>query len=189
MNATAYVLAGGQSRRFGEDKALYEVGGRPLIQRPIKCLSRCFSSVSIVAKDPAPYRSLGVPVLKDVYAQQMPHVGILTGLERAETAWSFFLACDMPLMTREVVTALWQARDSQSGSRTPQAVVPETEHGFQPLAAFYSTEGLDALRRAIQEERSMKGWLSELRIRTVPFDDETPFRNVNRKEDLRFVRP
>lgn len=183
MNATAYVLAGGQSRRFGEDKALYAVEGAPLIQRPIECLSRCFSSVSVIAKEPDRYRSLGVPVVEDVHPQQMPHVGVLTGLEAAETEWGFFLACDMPSMTPDVIEALGAARDS-AGSRMPTAVVPVTEHGPQPLAAFYSTDALSSLRQAIHEERSMKGWLSDLRVRTVPFEDETPFRNVNRKKDL-----
>lgn len=183
MDATAYVLAGGQSRRFGENKALYEVGGRPLIQRPIDCLSGLFSTVSIIAKKPALYQSFEVPVVEDVHPQQMPHVGVLSGLEAAETRWSVFLACDMPSMTPDVIEALGAARDS-AGSRTPQAVVPVTEHGPQPLAAFYSTDGLGALRQSIREERSMKGWLADLRVRTVPFEDETPFRNVNRKEDL-----
>jgi molybdopterin-guanine dinucleotide biosynthesis protein A len=184
IHATAYVLAGGQSRRFGEDdKALYEVDGVPLIQRPIDCLSGLFPSVSIIAKDPAAYRSLGVPVVEDAHPQQMPHVGVLTGLEAAETTWSFFLACDMPLMTPAVIEVLWGAREGAEAER-PQAVVPVTDHGPQPLAAFYSTDGLNALRQAIQEEWSMKGWLSELRVRTVRFEDKTPFRNVNRKSDL-----
>jgi molybdopterin-guanine dinucleotide biosynthesis protein A len=186
MNATGYVLAGGQSRRFGrDDKALYEVDGAPLIQRPIDCLSECFSSVSVIAKAPAAYRRLGVPVVEDVHPQQMPHVGVLTGLEAAETSWSFFLACDMPLMTPAVIEALWAAR--QSEAERPQAVVPVTDHGPQPLAAFYSTEALDVLRQAIREEWSMKGWLSKVRVQTVRFEDETPFRNVNRKSDLTSV--
>ncbi len=188
MNATAYVLAGGRSRRFGEDKALYEVGGTPLIQRPIECLSQRFPSVSIITKEPDRYRSLGVPVVEDVHSQQTPLVGVLTGLEAAETTWSVFLACDMPSMTPEVMTELGRGCDAQAGGPMPQAVVPVTEHGPQPLAAFYSTDGLNALRQSIREERSMKGWLADLRVRTVPFEDETPFRNVNRKDDLRFLR-
>lgn len=187
MNATAFILAGGQSRRFGEDKALYEVEGKPLIQRPIDCLSGRFSTVSIIAKDPAAYQSLGVPVVEDVHSPQTPLVGVLSGLDAAPTEWSFFLACDMPSMTPDVVEALWQARDA-SGSWTPEAVVPITNHGPQPLAAFYSTDGLPALRQAIDEKQSMKDWLSALRVRTVRFEDEAPFRNVNRKEDLSSVR-
>ncbi len=183
MNVTGFVLAGGQSRRFGEDKALYEVEGAPLIQRPIDCLLTCCSSVLVIAKAPDDYRSLGVPVVTDAHSQQMPHVGVLTGLEATETTWSVFLACDMPSMTVDAIEMLWAARDS-GGARAPQAVVPVTDHGPQPLAAFYSTDARSALRQAIREEWSMKGWLSELRVRTVRFEDETPFRNVNRKEDL-----
>jgi len=183
LEATGYVLAGGESRRFGEDKALFTMDGEPLIQRPIASLEALVSSVMIVAKDLHTYAPFGVPVVEDDHPQRMPHVGVLTGLEAAETDWSVFLACDMPSMTPAVVRTLFEARMGADGERV-QAVVPETPSGVHPLAACYHRSAIDALRTAIEEEWSLRGWLSEISTRVVSFEDEEPFRNVNRKEDL-----
>ena len=184
LEATGYVLAGGESRRFGEDKALYTVDGEPLIQRPIACLEALCASVSIVAKHPATYAPFGMSVVEDGYDQQMPHVGVLTGLEAAETDWSIFLACDMPSITPDVVRTLYEARVGDEDGASVQAVVPETPSGVHPLAAWYHQSAAEALRTAIAEEWSLRGWLSEISTRVVSFEDEEPFRNVNRKEDL-----
>jgi len=184
LEATGYVLAGGESRRFGEDKALFTVDGEPLIQRPIACLEALCASVSIVAKHPATYAPFGVPVVEDEYPQRMPHVGVLTGLETAETEWSVVLACDMPSITPAVVRTLSEAREGADSEEQVQAVVPETPSGVHPLAAWYHRSAAEALRTAIAEEWSLRGWLSEIATRVVSFDDEEPFRNVNRKADL-----
>lgn len=185
IDAEAFIPAGGQSRRFGEDKALHMVEGTPLIQRPIDCLRDLFDSVRIIAKDPSVYEDLGVPVLEDLSPKQLPLVGILTGLEASSTDWNFFLACDMPSMTADVIRRLARALLMADGNGDPMtAVVPETPSGVQPLSAFYSKTGVESLRTAIEEEWSMKAWLEHGRVRTVHFEDDTPFENVNRKGDL-----
>jgi len=182
--AAGFVLAGGESRRFGEDKALFSVNGEPLIRHPLACLTALFPSVAIVAKNPSTYASFGVPVVADEHARRMPHVGILTGLEAAKTAWSVFLACDMPSMTPSVVRRLYEAREPEGRSDPRQAVVPESPSGVHPLAGCYHRSATEALRRAIEKEWSLRRWLSELNTHVVRFEDEAPFRNVNRKSDL-----
>jgi molybdopterin-guanine dinucleotide biosynthesis protein A len=182
--ATGFVLAGGKSRRFGEDKALFPVNGEPLIRRPVACLTALAPSVAIVAKHPSTYAALDVPVEKDAYPQQMPHVGILTGLGAAETAWSIFLACDMPAMTPAVVRTLYEARGSGEETVAVQAVVAESPSGVHPLVGCYHRAAMKTLRRAIDNEWSLRKGLSALNTRVVSFGDEGPFRNVNRKSDL-----
>jgi len=182
--AAGFVLAGGESRRFGEDKALFPVNDEPLIRRPLACLRALFPSVAIIAKRPSAYAAFEVPVVEDAYPQRMPHVGILTGLEVAETAWSVVLACDMPSMTPDVARTLYEARGSEGGSESVQAVVPETPSGVHPLAGCYHRSAMDALRTAVEEEWALRGWLSEISTRVVAFEEDEPFRNVNRKSDL-----
>jgi len=41
MKLIAAVLAGGKSRRFGEDKLLFEINGKPLILHTIDRLEKC----------------------------------------------------------------------------------------------------------------------------------------------------
>jgi molybdopterin-guanine dinucleotide biosynthesis protein A len=46
------VLAGGQSRRMGVNKAFLEVGGRPIIERLINRLSLVAQEIILVANTP-----------------------------------------------------------------------------------------------------------------------------------------
>lgn len=54
------VLAGGQSTRFGSDKALAELGGQSLMQRAIDSLSGWCAQVVVAGREQAP-----VPVVAD----------------------------------------------------------------------------------------------------------------------------
>jgi len=180
---SAYILAGGMSRRFGADKALYDFQGQPLIRYPLALLSRHFSTVYIIAKDPAKYASLGYPVIPDISPAQTPLVGIRTGLEHSPADWNCFIACDLPFLTDQVITRLSEAVDH----RAPQgvrAVVAETPGGLQPLTACYHRELADSLAAEGQENHSVKDWIRKLDAAFVFFQEEAPFRNINRKEDL-----
>lgn len=171
------------SRRFGSEKALYDFRGQPLIRYPLVLLSRHFSTVYIIAKDPAKYTSLGYPVIPDISQSQTPLVGIRTGLEHSPTDWNFFVACDLPFLTDKVIERLSDALEH----REPQgvrAVVAETSGGLQPLIAFYHRDLADSLTSAWQANQSMKEWMRDLDAAFIFFQDETPFRNINRKEDL-----
>lgn len=171
------------SRRFGADKALYSYQGQPLIRYPLALLSRHFSKVYIIAKDPAQYVSMGYPVIPDISPEQTPLVGIRTGLEHSPTDWNCFIACDLPFLTDKVIIRLLEA----VGHREPhgvQAVVAETPSGLQPLTACYHRELADSLATVWQKNQSVKEWIRDLDAAFVFFQDETPFRNINRKEDL-----
>ena len=100
------VLAGGLSRRMGGgNKALSDLGGRPMIAHVIARLASQAGHLAINANvDPAIYSAYGLPVLADcISGHAGPLAGVLTGLE-----W----AANLPGVTH-VVTA---ATDTPSGS-------------------------------------------------------------------------
>ena len=181
INITAFVLAGGFSRRFGTNKALFPYEGKPLIMYPLELLSQQTESVHIIAKDAESYEDLGYPVIEDVYAQQTPLVGILTGLKKSTTDWNIFIACDMPFLTTEVLERL-------QSNVTPQpendAIVPVAGEKMQPLVAFYRRRMIASVEAAVDNNLSMKDWLSEMTVKQVSFQDDTPFQNINSREDL-----
>ncbi len=75
------VLAGGQSTRFGSDKALAELGGHTLIARAVDALSGWCEHVVVVGRETAP-----APTLPD---WPYPGMGPLAGIAAA-----LHLACD-----------------------------------------------------------------------------------------------
>ena len=141
-----FVLAGGKSSRMGQDKALMRLEGKPLVLRATEILRPFVDQITLLA--PAGrYENLGLPVVADKWPDQGPLAAVCTGLLSSPAEWNIFLACDLPLVSRQFLQLLVQRiRATRS-----DAVVPRTEDGWQPLSAAYHSRCRTAFARAIQE--------------------------------------
>jgi molybdenum cofactor guanylyltransferase len=91
-----YILSGGKSSRMGQDKALLELNGKPLIRHAVKKLRRVCMDVRILSDN----------VQLEAYAQLVtdihPGCGPMSGMEAALVhsvfEWNLFLAVDMPFL-------------------------------------------------------------------------------------------
>ena len=183
-NISGYILAGGNSKRFGENKALFEFEGISLIERMLNLLSPLVSSIKIVAKNGNEFNGLGVKILNDDLDVQTPLAGILRGLEDTD-GWGLFLACDLPNMKSDIISRLLSAiKDSYEKEGIDAVVAVSADEELQPLVACYHKSGMASIKKSIAENQSMKRWLSGLKIKIVTFEEEEPFININRKEDL-----
>ena len=63
---SAAVLAGGESRRFGQDKARALLGGKPLVSHVFETLETLFEDVLIVTNQPVHYEPFDVTVVSDI---------------------------------------------------------------------------------------------------------------------------
>ncbi|HFD40695.1 MAG TPA: molybdenum cofactor guanylyltransferase, partial [Anaerolineae bacterium] len=94
------VLAGGQSRRLGRDKALLEIEGRPLLARTVHTLAALSDDLIVVTNAPERYAPLGLPVR--FVADEKPGIGSLmglySGLKAAHHPYALVVACDMPFL-------------------------------------------------------------------------------------------
>src|SRR5207245_10763869 len=98
-DACAVVLAGGESRRFGSDKALAQFRGEPLISRVVRELRAAgFAQVALAAKDPDKYEAVagGAELLHDVRPIQTPLAGLAAGLRASRYPPALACAPDMP---------------------------------------------------------------------------------------------
>jgi molybdopterin-guanine dinucleotide biosynthesis protein A len=145
-----YVLAGGGSTRFGKDKALVEVGGKPMLARMIELLRGITKEVKIVAVR-GKYEAFGAEIIEDRWPGEGPLGGIISALEheagsagRAE--WNLILSCDMPFLSREWLTFICE-RATKSEA---QVVLPHSAHGPEPLCSCYRTNAARALRTAFE---------------------------------------
>ncbi len=113
-SVAGYVVAGGGSTRFGQDKAKAELGGKPMLTRICGLVSDTVGSVSVVAP-PHRYLNFDVWITEDLWPGQGPLGGIITALlATAETDggrdWNLIVSCDMPFLTGEWLTYLSDAR-------------------------------------------------------------------------------
>ena len=162
------VLAGGQSRRMGRDKALLPLGGQTLIER-VLAAAHPLGYPRLIIGEPTAYTHLKLPVLPDRRPKLGPLGGLYTALS-ATAAPVLLLACDLPFLTPDFLRHLVNRRGPH------QAVVPHTATGLQPLCALYEPSCLAAVEAAIQADQlGMRDLLSNLNLDLIKEKDWRPY--------------
>src|SRR5688572_12672293 len=93
------VLAGGESRRMGSDKALLRLGGEALWRRQVRVLRRAGAEpVAVIRREGQAGLGRGAKVLQDMFIGAGPLAGLHAALAAAEGSWVAVLAVDMPAM-------------------------------------------------------------------------------------------
>ena len=186
--AAGLVIAGGASSRFGADKALALLRGRPLLGWSLAALDVVCAEVAVSARLGGPLWTTAVSSGRRAVADDPAHPhGPLAGLV-AGMAWAresgratlLSLPVDMPLITPDILRRLLEAA---SGSPAAFAISPGGPH---PLCAAWNTDLAAPLRARLDagDHPSVRGWLREVGAAEVAFDDDAPFRNVNTRPDL-----
>ncbi|MFL5822649.1 MAG: molybdenum cofactor guanylyltransferase [Solirubrobacteraceae bacterium] len=175
------VLAGGLGRRLGGSKATVRVNGLPLITYPVHALRQALGEVVIAAKSDTELPGLpGVAVWIEPDEPCHPLAGLVHALELAQGRAVLICACDLPLVTPELVRDL--ARTDPQGAA---AVVARADGRPQPLLGCYRPGALGPLRRALDDEgvRVLEA-VARLDPRNHDVEDPALLFNVNTPEDL-----
>ncbi len=207
-NVTIVINAGGKSTRMGSDKALLEVGGRPMIEHIIE-QTKGLGEQIIITNTPERYAHLGLPTFGDVLPDKGALGGLYTAIQVAATPYVLVLACDMPFINRPLfehmislapqfdavvprISPPLPAGVSPPGEGGPGGVRPEAE----PFRAIYSKACLEPILRAFEAGKMRVisffpdmnlRWLDEDEIRR--FDPELlTFLNCNTPEELERIR-
>ena len=131
INANAYVLIGGSSKRFGSPKWEAKLNGVRLIDHTWE-ICKIFESCTIVGK--SKNNEIKYPFLEDkVDNVQSPINGIYTALSHSNNEWNFIISCDLPLMTSNSINKIWD-----NGNIESDAIVPIIKKQKHPLCAFYN---------------------------------------------------
>jgi molybdopterin-guanine dinucleotide biosynthesis protein A len=196
LDRSAIILAGGFSSRLGEDKGLITLAKKPLLKHVLDATKILTDETVVVTSSEdqaAKYaKALGsaAQVLVDLENIQSPLIGALTGLRVARGKYSILLSCDIPFVSRDILSLLFDLCPGRS------ATIPRWPNGFvEPLQAVYCTRlALDAAQNAFSKEkldmRAMIGGLKGVRyVSTLVLRQLDPelrsFFNVNSVSDLR----
>jgi molybdopterin-guanine dinucleotide biosynthesis protein A len=148
LSVPVYILAGGQSRRYGRDKARAVQGGVPLLVGVARALEPISSRTTVVAAHKGAYDDLGFKTIGDVVPRMGPLGGLLTAIEDCgEDGWLFLCACDWVGIRAE-----WVRRLLQGVREGAQAVVYKAEH-YEPLFALYHTSIRDMVSSRLDAGR------------------------------------
>jgi molybdenum cofactor guanylyltransferase len=184
------ILAGGQSRRLGRDKAVEPVGDQPLIRRVIERVAQVSSEIVVVVADRARGEKLPLAadhrIALDIYPGKGSLGGIFSGLMAVQGEWGVVVACDMPFLNLELLRYMMSLRADAN------AVVPVLEGRPEPTHAFYSKACLPCIEERLKaDDLKISGFFDEVRVKYVPeediarFDpDYLSFFNINSQPDL-----
>ena len=182
LPVTGLVLAGGESRRMGRDKALLPTARGPLLLHVARTLATTCAEVLVVDRPPGRYRHLGLPVVLDRLPGRGPLVGLHAGLEAMRHAYGLVVACDMPGLTPAVARFLVQRALEAERRGTPvDAVVPLRRGRPEPLLAVYARrlapvaealleQGRPPLRALLAAPGVRVAWVDEAELRTIDPD-------------------
>ena len=176
------VLAGGSGSRIGGAKATAQLDGQALISYPLAAALGALSSVAVVAKDGVelPQLDQRVELWIEPDEPRHPVVGVIEALRRAEGRAVLIIACDLPLLTSEVV-ALIASADAEGSV----ALLASAAGRPQPLLARYQPAAL-----ALLEKFDTDGAMTEQVMALLPTLVEVPAEasfNVNDLEQLKEV--
>jgi molybdopterin-guanine dinucleotide biosynthesis protein A/precorrin-6B methylase 2 len=186
---SAVILAGGQSRRMGRDKAWVEINGQTLLARALATVRDAgIDEVFISGREGTAYASLGCPVLHDARPGRGPLGGIVAGLSAAHSPLLLVLAVDLARMTSAFIRKLKVHCTANTG------VVPVLSGRLEPLAAIYPTRYHRVAGQLLKKSRAAHE-LAELcrrerAVRTVAIapSDARFFLNCNTRADLAAAR-
>ncbi len=176
---------------MGRDKALLEIAGVPLLVRTARLLEPRVAAVMVIGP-PERYGALGLRVVPDDRAGLGPLGGIATALRMSSSEWNLVVGCDLPYLTGEWLDWLIaRARASPA-----DAVVPESEHGLEPLCAIYRARCAPALAAALARGvRKASDAVAALAMEKVTagqlraFDScDALFQNMNTPDDYQQAR-
>jgi molybdopterin-guanine dinucleotide biosynthesis protein A len=133
---TAAILAGGQSRRMGTDKAALELGGVSLLERIAHlALAADMPVLAVGRARPAAWPLPAVTFIDDSLPGLGPLGGLESALRQAQTS-VLALACDLPLLTEEALRWL-HAQAEHAEQKNEHGIIVVNGEQWEPLFSVY----------------------------------------------------
>ncbi len=165
----AIILAGGENRRMGANKAFLEHGGRLFLWSLIAALNPIFHDIVVVSREPERYAGFPVRPIRDLFAIRGPLTGIISGLHASADRYNFCTACDMPFLRTAPVQYLMDAARGWAGAVPAlRGRSPDGRPMLEPLHAVYDRRSLPAMERYLGGgRRSLYPLIRSLNVRYV----------------------
>jgi molybdopterin-guanine dinucleotide biosynthesis protein A len=192
IEVTGVLLAGGKSRRMGEDKRYLVVGEQILLERGLDVLRSIFQEVLVVIAQDSPPLDVDARVVRDLVPDCGSLGGLYTGLTQATRPYIFVVACDMPFLDPAVITQFTSRR------ATTDIVMAKLGARLHSMHALYGKRCLPVVEQMIRARQlKIQEMVSHasLRVRYLTEADLLTidpswrsFHNVNTPADLEMAR-
>jgi molybdenum cofactor guanylyltransferase len=196
-SATALVLAGGRSTRFGRNKLAEPLRGRSLLDHSIVAAAAVAREVLVLVppvgdaprlpRSPDP--AVPITTIRDPEPFGGPLVALLAGLERAREPFALVVGGDMPDLSRDVLARVLRALDASEADAVALAFRGRRQP--LPLGLRVGTATAAARRLLADGVRSLQSLTDALRTRELSEGEwrsldpaAATLHDVDRPEDL-----
>jgi molybdopterin-guanine dinucleotide biosynthesis protein A len=195
--SSAIVLAGGVSRRLGQDKRhlrLWGAAGPTLLEHVVAIVAQLCADVVVVLNDPAAWGNLPARLAPDIYTGGGSLGGIYAGLMAAKHTYALAVACDMPFLDTGLIGAML-ARPRNYDLLVPRSLQPGTVRNtlaVEPLHAIYAKACLAPMRATLESgQRQIASFFPAIRVAYIEPDETRrydpagrSFLNINTPEQM-----
>ncbi|KPQ35289.1 MAG: molybdopterin-guanine dinucleotide biosynthesis protein MobA [Phormidesmis priestleyi Ana] len=155
------ILAGGHSRRMGQDKALLKLpDGQQLLSRTAQIAQQLTADVVVVTPWPDRYRTMLPPSIRWVTESPMPpqspslqkprYLGPVSGFAQGwaqiESEWCLLLACDLPYLQSEPLQQWWAWLEKREKNRCHEVAAVAKRYPMASLVAREETKETKEIR-------------------------------------------
>ena len=194
-NILGAILAGGQSKRMGEDKLFLELNNKKLIEHTIDKVKKYLKKIIIITNhDNKFFFKNNLITVKDCVEGQLgPLVGILTAMKWAKEnlskcSWIATFPCDTPFFPESIIKSFIEESEKKES-----LILCASSHGRKHnIFGLWSLDLYDKLKDDLinKKVRKVQDWTEKNKIKNLEFEfkDYDPFFNINTKDDLEFAK-
>jgi len=194
-NILGAILAGGQSKRMGEDKLFLELNNKKLIEHTLDKVKKYLKKIIIITNhDNKFFLKNNLITVKDCVEGQLgPLVGILTAMKWAKEnlskcSWIATFPCDTPFFPESIIKSFIEESEKKES-----LILCASSHGRKHnIFGLWSLDLYDKLKDDLinKKVRKVQDWTEKNKIKNLEFEfkDYDPFFNINTKDDLEFAK-
>jgi len=184
--AGAIILAGGQSKRLGKDKAIVPIHGKAMIEHIYDQLLARFAQVIISTGKDSSYNFLDARLVTDEISGRGPLQGIASALKACEYETNFVTGCDIPEIDMSILNQMFRYAGDNYDAIVPRSARERPE----PLFALYKKRILPIIEKSLcAGERRIINALRGCKVKYLDLKDDHKLININTMDDyLNFLK-
>ena len=189
-NILGVVLAGGKSRRFGEDKNRIKLGDKTLLEHVLSKISNKFDEILIVSSHNLEIKKIkNVIVIPDCFDDLGPLAGVLSSMKWViESQKSYQWVATFPSDTPFFETSIIEEYKKRIKLKDSLLYFIKSNNKRHNIFGLWSLELLKTLEDDLIKNnfRKVEEWANKIGVKTIDFETKKfdPFFNINTKEDL-----
>ena len=188
-NILSVVLAGGKSKRFGEDKSQVKLEGKILINYILSELIKEFNEVLIVTNNPIKHiASNKISKINDIKKDHGPLGGIHSAMKwvrdnNKSYKWIASFPADTPLFKMKIFKSFLK----KINEKESELFFMKTNEKRHNIFGLWSIDLINRLEEDLENgDRKVENWANSVGVKIINmnFEKNDPFFNINTKKDL-----